>query len=176
MDTRTDTPRRGFLKTVFVVLSGALAAVITAPIMVAFLDPVRRRTVKGGGGAMRVAKVSDLPVGVPRRLDVIEARSDAWDRSDPKPIGAVWLVCRDGGRVDAYSGTCPHLGCAVGFNPNTREFVCPCHDSAFALEDGQRLKGPSPRGLDPLPVKVKDGEVEIEFKQFVQGISSRRES
>jgi menaquinol-cytochrome c reductase iron-sulfur subunit len=171
-----DTPRRGFVKAVFAVLSGALAVAIGAPIIVAFLDPVRRRTVKGGAGPMRIGKVADLPVGVPRRLDVIDAHSDAWDRSDPKPIGAVWLVCREGGRVDAYSGTCPHLGCAVGFNANTGEFVCPCHDSAFALKDGERLKGPSPRGLDPLPVKVKDGEVEIEFKQFVQGIPSRRES
>lgn len=170
-----DTPRRSFLKTVFAVISGALVAAIGGPIVVAFLDPVRRRTVKGGG-TMRVGKVADLPVGVPRRVDVIEARSDAWDRSDPKPIGAVWLVCRDRGHVDAYSGTCPHLGCAIGFNATTNQFVCPCHDSAFALADGERLKGPSPRGLDPLPVAVKDGEVEVEFKQFVQGISSRRES
>jgi len=170
------TERRSFVKVVFGVLSGALAAVFGVPITIAFLDPSGRRTVRGGGGAAKMGKLADLSVGVPKKLDVITERTDAWDRSDPNPIGSVWLVKRDDGRVDAYSGTCPHLGCPVGFDAKKRVFACPCHDSAFALEDGARLEGPSPRGLDPLPVAVEGEEVEVTYKQFVQGIPSRRES
>src|SRR5262249_27169690 len=123
-----------------------------------------------------MGKLSELPVGVPKKLDVITERADAWDRSDPKPIGSVWLVRRDNGKVDCYSGTCPHLGCPIGFDGKKGTFVCPCHDSAFALEDGARLKGPSPRGLDPLAVEIKGEEVEVTYKQYVQAIPGRKES
>jgi menaquinol-cytochrome c reductase iron-sulfur subunit len=171
------TPRRSFLKVVFGVVSGALAVVIGGPITAAFLDPAGRRTVTGGGDATRLGKLADFLVGIPRKLDVITARNDAWDRSDPKPIGSVWLVRRDDKKLDCFSGTCPHLGCAIGYDAGKKQFVCPCHDSAFSLDDGQRLKGPSPRGLDPLPVHIKDnGEVEVTYKQFVQGIPSRKEA
>lgn len=109
-----------------------------------------------------------------RKLDVVSTTTDAWDRSEARPIGAIWLVRREVGRVYAYSATCPHLGCPI--DHDERVFSCPCHVSALALADGERLEGPAPRGLDPLPVEVKDGRVFVTFKEFIIGIASRRES
>jgi len=168
--------RRGFLTTVFGALAAAIAAVVGAPVVVAFLYPSRHRTVTGGGEPGDFGKLADLPVGLPQKRDVVTAKTDAWDRTDPKPVGAVWLVRRETGQVDAYSAVCPHLGCAIGFDAGEKVFTCPCHESAFGLEDGRCLKGPAPRGLDPLPVEIKDGDVRVAYKQFIQGITSRRES
>ena len=37
---------------------------------------------------------------------------------------------------------CPHLGCALKWNPQERSWDCPCHGSRFS-EEGKRLNGPS---------------------------------
>lgn len=172
-----DSPaRRTVLKAIFGGLSALIAAAVGGPIAVAFFDPARRRTVTHGEGPTELAKLAELTIGEPRKRDVLSAGIDAWDRTDAKPVGAVWLVRRDAARVDAYSVVCPHLGCAIGFDPAKKTFICPCHDSAFALKDGSRLKGPAPRGLDPLPIEVKDGKVMVTYQEFIQGITSRRKA
>ena len=102
--------------------------------------------------------------------------SDAWDRSDPKSVGALWLVRRDAKRVDAYTNVCPHAACPVGYDPKRAVFACPCHTSDFALADGHVLYGPSPRGLDTLPVEVApDGTVLVTYKRFVSGTITKRD-
>jgi len=165
--------RRGFLRAAFGVLTAAIAAAVGGPILTAFFSPARRRTVQSGGSAS-FGPLDKLPIGKPQRHDVMGSGTDAWDRSDVAAIGAVWLVRRDATHVDAYSATCPHLGCPVGFDPGPNRFTCPCHESSFALADGSCLGGPAPRGLDPLPVDVKDGEVFVTYQKFIQGIASRR--
>lgn len=170
-----EAQRRKLLERTFYLLSAAIASVVGAPIAIAFFDPARRKTVSGGADAGNYGKVSDLTPGVPRKMDVVGARIDAWDRTDPKPIGALWLVRGSDDRVSAFSGVCPHLGCPIGYDDSKRVFACPCHESAYAVADGARLKGPALRGLDPLPVEVRDGEVQVTYKRFVQGIASRRE-
>ena len=37
---------------------------------------------------------------------------------------------------------CPHLGCALKWNPRERSWDCPCHGSRFS-EDGTLLDNPS---------------------------------
>lgn len=37
---------------------------------------------------------------------------------------------------------CPHLGCALKWNPQEHSWDCPCHGSRFS-EDGERLDGPA---------------------------------
>lgn len=170
-------PRRRFFEVAIGVLSGLITAVVGGPIVAALLDPLRRETVTSGEGtAAPYGKLTELPVGVPRRLEVISARRDAWNRSEPKPIGAFWLVRRNDDRVDAYSVVCPHLGCPVGYDSDQRVFACPCHESGFSVDDGSRLKGPAPRGLDPLPVEIRDGVVRVTYRRFVVGIPARREA
>jgi len=62
--------------------------------------------------------------------------------------------------VIVYSGKCPHLGCAYRWESGQKQFLCPCHLSAFRL-DGVVTGGPAPRRLDTLPVKVEQGEIKI---------------
>jgi Rieske Fe-S protein len=74
---------------------------------------------------------------------------------------------------------CPHEGCDVDFIPDPATlppevvgeighavtqpvYICPCHNSTFKAEDGERLAGPAPRGLYRFRVtRVSETAVEI---------------
>ncbi|EFJ13061.1 hypothetical protein SELMODRAFT_424962 [Selaginella moellendorffii] len=59
-------------------------------------------------------------------------------------------VYRDSsGNVQRYSAICPHLGCAVKWNPSDKTFDCPCHGSQFDVQ-GVVVNGPSPTNLTPM--------------------------
>jgi menaquinol-cytochrome c reductase iron-sulfur subunit len=129
--------------------------------------------VTGGGDPMPYGKLDDLPDGVPQQRDVVAETHDAWARSDAHVIGSIWLL-RERDHVAAYSAVCPHLGCSVGFDANRRVFACPCHASTFATASGDVLGGPAPRGLDSLPLEIKDGTIHVTYERFVLGIKQRR--
>lgn len=58
----------------------------------------------------------------------------------------------------AFNGTCPHQGCPVTeVLENT--ILCNCHGSVFDGSTGDRLEGPAPIGLKPVPIQVSDGEI-----------------
>ena len=61
------------------------------------------------------------------------------------------------------SPICPHEGCEVMWEQSRNRFSCPCHESYFAA-DGSRISGPSPRGLDPLPTRVQDGKLQVQYR------------
>ena len=52
----------------------------------------------------------------------------------------------DEGTVHAHSAVCPHLGCAVHWNPAEKTWDCPCHGSRFSAE-GEVMHGPAAAGL-----------------------------
>jgi Rieske Fe-S protein len=61
------------------------------------------------------------------------------------------------------SPICPHEGCEVMWEQSRNRFSCPCHESFFAA-DGARISGPAPRGLDPLPTRVQDGKLQVQYR------------
>ena len=74
-------------------------------------------------------------------------------------LGARGSAAPADGKLEALSAVCPHLGCAVGWDAGASNFLCPCHDSRF--DDRRRAcpTGPAKRGLDPLPIEIKDGRL-----------------
>jgi Rieske Fe-S protein len=85
---------------------------------------------------------------------------------------------------------CPHEGCDVDFVADPSKlpeevkgeighevkepvYVCPCHNSTFRSDDGERLAGPAPRGLYRFRVtavtqaSVEIGQVEEDVLLFV---------
>ena len=58
----------------------------------------------------------------------------------------------------AYSRLCTHMGCVVGlYQVRTRALVCPCHQSAFQVDDGGSPQfGPATQPLPQLPLGVDD--------------------
>jgi cytochrome b6-f complex iron-sulfur subunit len=63
-------------------------------------------------------------------------------------------------RFACCSVRCPHANCEVLYDPKSKRFVCPCHNSQFDL-DGTVLKGPARRALrhydSDAAVVVKEG-------------------
>lgn len=84
-------------------------------------------------------------------------------------LGAVYLL--PGPPLVALSAVCPHLACGIA--RDARGFVCPCHDSRFDPA-GARVSGPSPRSMDPLPVRVVRGRIEVQAVRFAAGTRERR--
>jgi quinol---cytochrome c reductase iron-sulfur subunit, bacillus type len=164
--------RRGFLAALAAAGVAVVAAVAGVPLVAALLSPLRGR--EEDLGFVPVARLDALPEGRPVRASVVAARRDAWSRQPPMALGTVWLV-RRGEAVDAFSAVCPHLGCGV--ESAAEGFACPCHGSAFAI-DGTVRAGPAPRGLDPLEVRITQGErrIEVRWRRFVTGTSERREA
>jgi len=72
------------------------------------------------------------------------------------------LVRRDGEKEFIFfSSSCPHLACAVAWDPPTRRFKCACHGGAFDI-NGAVVAGPPPAPLERLPWKIENGEVLVE--------------
>jgi menaquinol-cytochrome c reductase iron-sulfur subunit len=167
--------RRDFLaKAAATVIGGGLALAAPVAGLGVLLDPLRRKS--AAGSAVRVASLASLPDdGVPRKFPVLATRQDAWNRTANVPVGAVYLRREKGGAVRAFNVVCPHAGCFVDFHAEQGCYLCPCHNSTFAL-DGKVLdeKSPSPRALDELPVEMRgEGEIWVAFQNFRPGEKER---
>src|SRR5262249_19594043 len=144
-------------RTVLKVLAGCAGAGVVAAAAVPAIALVAEPATEGGGGEggwTRLLRLEALEPGQPAKAVVIGAEQDAWTRAPDRRIGTVGLVRDAGAAVHAYSAVCPHLGCAIEHEAD--HFVCRCHDSVFDLHGAART-GPSPRGMDPLEVRVADG-------------------
>lgn len=180
-------PRRSFLTRATAVVAGAVVAIFPfAAGWGVLFHPLRRRRTAGNPGSederrfISVCPLDALPAdGLPRLFPVVTDVADAWSRTPGQRIGSVFLMRIDqGGRsnVTCFTSACPHLGCAVDWHTDPGQYECPCHESAFA-KDGQKLFGPSLRGLDPLEVKIAEqngrSDVLVAFARFRAGVAER---
>ena len=118
------------------------------------------------------------------------AATDSWldvatvsELTGPQPISrkittehvAGWSIATEEHNVfvlpaknnQVLSAICPHEGCEVAWDGGTNRFSCPCHESFFAA-DGSRISGPARRGLDPLPMRVQDGKLQVQYVSMEQ--------
>ncbi len=77
-----------------------------------------------------------------------------------------FVICHKG-RYYAYRNQCPHAGTPLDWLPgqffsvDRQYLVCQTHGAHFAPDSGDVVWGPSPCGLDRLPVRKADGVVEV---------------
>jgi menaquinol-cytochrome c reductase iron-sulfur subunit len=183
-----DAQRRSFLTRVAAIIVGGIVAVFPfAAGWGVLVDPLKRRhsgAADGNedetSGLVRICPLESLPAdGMPHDFIVTTDVVDAWTRAVNQRIGEVFLTRTDVGgkpQVKAFTAACPHLGCSVEFDAEDGRFECPCHVSGFGA-DGQKLFGPSLRGLDELDVKLvpKNGaeQVWVRYQSFRPGIAER---
>lgn len=145
----------------------AIGAAVAIPAVMLLTDPL-----KGAASSEKqfhVANLEDLEPGVAKRVAVVGDEVDAWNRAKDRRLGAVWLVRTGAREVRALSTSCPHLGCGIDASADGKGFTCPCHTSFFDLA-GKLGSGPSPRGMDALPVEIgPKGEVLVTWKRFRAG-------
>ncbi len=64
------------------------------------------------------------------------------------------------GSMKAFSLVCTHLACTVSWNPERKNFYCPCHEGLFDAE-GHVISGPPPAPLERFKVEVKGDKAVI---------------
>jgi len=143
---------------------------VLVPVTRLVLAPADMQTVTVPTEPMDVGDETKFRVGAdPRRVDLIApVVQDAWSAAHDVLIGSAWVRREQDGKLKAFSAVCPHLGCAVGWDATAKNFLCPCHDSRFDPAGG-RMTGPAERGLDPLPVEVKDGRLRLSWVRYKMG-------
>jgi menaquinol-cytochrome c reductase iron-sulfur subunit len=170
--TTAATGRRGFFKHAFCVVIGAVAGLIPLGAGVTvLLDPLWRKS-SAGAGMLRVTTLDSVPAdGVPHKFPVVATLVDAWNKYSEMPIGAVYLRRTSDDKVEALNVVCPHAGCFVDFLAARDCFLCPCHNSMFTLEGRIADRAsPAPRGMDTLPVEVRNGkEIWVAYQNFEAG-------
>jgi menaquinol-cytochrome c reductase iron-sulfur subunit len=165
-------PRRVALQVLFGVGAAACAGAAAGPAIRFALGT--SDSVDAGPRFVRVLRLEDLRDETPKRVEVVGDRVDGFTLLRNVTLGTVWLR-RQGEAVVALSDACPHLGCSVRYSSEARQFACPCHAARFEL-DGRRVKGPAPRGMDALDVRIDDGWIAVDFRRFRAGTSERIET
>ncbi len=158
-----------------VCLGGAVTLAPFAAGVVVLCDPLRRKI--GDAEFVLITTLDALPVdGVPRKFTVRADKEDAWNKFPDTAVGAIYLRRIADSKVHAFNVVCPHLGCAIEYRGEAKDYLCPCHNSTFDLETGtQSPDSPSARGLDSLETKIENGgEIWVRFQNFHTGISEKK--
>jgi Rieske Fe-S protein len=168
--------RRSFLQWV-IHGTGALFALVLGIPAVAYLLDARNRPARKGD-FQPVARLGELPLGVPQQVVIRDVRRDAWTLHPNDVIGRVWLIRRDQDHVDAYTTICPHLGCSINFEANEKLFICPCHNGTWDLAKCDPvvrpgLNNPAPRGMDKLDWRLDGDVVQVKYQNFIQGLPTQ---
>jgi Rieske Fe-S protein len=164
--------RRDFFKRAAAIVLGALAALTpVAAGLAVLLDPLRRRG-QGDGSWLPVASLAALPNDkVPRKFAVSADRTDAWNKYPDVPVGAVYLRRTGPKTVTAFNAICPHAGGFIDYVERCDCYICPLHNSQFALDGSiQDPKSPTPRPMDSLPVEIRGDEIWVRFENFQAGL------
>jgi Rieske Fe-S protein len=115
-----------------------------------------------------IGTLKDIPDGKPTKRDVVIQQDSGWARFNS--LRSVWIVKRDQ-KTTVFSATCPHLGCTVDAKANG--FACPCHGSSWSAS-GEKLGGPTPRGLDVLESRVDGDTLKVRYQDFKQGTAEKQ--
>jgi cytochrome b6-f complex iron-sulfur subunit len=143
--------RRSLLNGLWLTLSG-LALAEMAWLVGSFLKPLRPT-----GSPDRTAKIID---------------AGPTDRFAPGsvtafPRGRFYLACLEDGGFLALSRRCTHLGCTLPWDPEKRQFACPCHASVFDIR-GDVLQSPAPRAMDRFAVSIENNRVKVDVSRPIR--------
>ncbi len=137
--------RRSFLNVLWGGL-GCVALLETGWLIATFFKPRKSRGEKEGAGAfMEAGPVDRFAPGSVTAF----------------PMGRFYLVRLEDGGFLALTRNCSHLGCAVPWVEKEKQFICPCHASAFDIS-GRAVRGPASRALARHPVRIENNVVMVD--------------
>lgn len=168
-----DPDRRKFLTVATCVLGGGAGLAVAVPALRLLADPLGKITVTSSSTPFDLGRPERFALDAPpQKIELVApVLKDGWAAARDVLVGAAY-VRRIGPKpadIDARSAICPHLGCAIGYEPARKTYLCPCHDSRFSLT-GETISGPSERGLDDLPVQLdRDGRLKLTWLRYRLG-------
>jgi Rieske Fe-S protein len=115
-----------------------------------------------------IGPLKNIPDATPTKHEVVIQQDSGWARFTS--LRSVWIV-RRGQNAMVFSATCPHLGCTVDASANG--FACPCHGSSWSVR-GEKLGGPTPRGLDALESHIDGDTLKVRYQDFKQGTADKQ--
>jgi len=100
----------------------------------------------------------------PRITEAATNQIEAGEVNDPQLLERGYKIVRFGAEpvilvkaadndFRAFSATCTHLDCIVGFQKEQTRIYCNCHGGCYDLQ-GRNVSGPPPRPLTPYKVNV----------------------
>lgn len=138
--TKQRVTRRQFLG---IAWTGSFALLLGQSV-VAMLNYLKPVATGGFGGLVYAGKVEEFAINSVHRI----------------LAGRFFIVRTEEGLLALWQ-KCTHLGCAVPWVEEEKQFHCPCHGSLFN-EKGEVIGGPAPRPLDTFPITIKSGEVWVD--------------
>lgn len=154
--------RRSFFGALVAIGSAGMGALLAVPVLRYVLYPLYARA--AGTEWSDVGEMSELANSKsPVRKTITFTQRDGW--REVVSAQSVYVSRTAAGELEVLSAICPHLGCSVSWQQAQNDFLCPCHGSVFKA-DGKVVAGPSPRGMDRLPTRIKDGKLQVHFEYF----------
>jgi menaquinol-cytochrome c reductase iron-sulfur subunit len=148
--------RRRFMAGLGVVLGAAMAVAVGVPIIGVLIAPLIQHKPEVW-----------RPVGAVDQFSIGQTVAVQFEDTSPLPWSGVtarsaaWLRRVSDQKFIAFSVNCTHLGCPVRWLASANLFMCPCHGGVY-YNDGTVAAGPPPKSLVRYPVRVKDGQVQIQ--------------
>jgi Rieske Fe-S protein len=165
--------RRWWLSQLTKLLLALISLLVAAPVIGYAFAPLRRRLGKSAEPTFEnLGPLSELTVGKWLLLPLDVVRKDGWEEVREHHSIYVRRTGDSESQVAVLSPICPHLGCPIQWSEKEGRFQCPCHGGLFDV-DGNHIGGPPPRGMDPLPFKIVDGRILVEWEDFKIGVSQR---
>ena len=164
--------RRMFFKSVTAAIGSVLAVLLGYPLIASIVSKSKAVASEVFSKLGPVGNIQNAfsPVEQPVKMNFSMTDQDAFIKTN-KPE-QVWVVRKTPENINVFSPVCPHLGCRYNWDDQRKLFVCPCHNSVYTIE-GKLVSGPSPRGLDTLPIEIKDEDLYVKYEKFQVGIPKK---
>lgn len=148
-----DEGRRAFLKASGTALAGTM---FSGWMPVTAATPSSAK--EGAYPVINVAPLDAIRVNTPLAFTYPDERSPAilvrLHEAAPGGVGP-------GSSIVAFSSLCTHKGCPLGYRPERKLLICPCHWSSFdPAKAGQIVIGQASQSLPQIVLQVRSGMVQ----------------
>lgn len=155
LEYQIDVNRRNFLARIVAFFSLGITSLMATP-LVRFISGSLKEKPEEGWYA--ILDVSDLRPGEVVQVQYNRLLRDGWMTAMAQET--VFVSKTKEGACLVFDPHCTHLGCAISWNSEAKQFQCPCHGGKFEA-NGSRIAGPPPRPLRQYQAKVENNILKI---------------